>query len=125
MKTGNFPSGGRKRRKGQAGFTFAELIIAALLITGVMAAVYGSFMTANRWLLPQTNVAFQVARSTMEGLHEAVRMDWWSAASQPLTLGGPYADGNVTLDGVVYTRTYTVLAVAGRDYRRVQVDVTW
>ena len=109
----------------QTGFTLVELTVATLLLVTVVAGLFAAFVSANRWIKPQSAVASNVARERLETLFEAVRQDWWDVGGRPLSIGGPYADGTTTLDGVTYTRTYTVSSVSGTDYRKVEARVTW
>lgn len=121
-------------RGGQAGFTLLEIVIASLLVSTVMAMLMAAFVNANRWISPEYNVAHYLARQKLEHLYEQVRQDWWddSSADPQRRLHPDFnppsrADETVTLDGVAYTRNYTVSAVAadGRDYRKAQVSVEW
>ncbi|HTL69852.1 MAG TPA: hypothetical protein VL404_01030 [Candidatus Eisenbacteria bacterium] len=111
------------------GFTLLEVTLAALLLVGVIAGLFGSFVSANRWIQPQNNVGYNVARERLEWLYEAVRQDWWNSGGRPLS-AGTYSEGAFAYDGVNYTRSYTVTSVdangdATEDYRRVQVTVSW
>jgi hypothetical protein len=116
--------------KQEDGFSLLEISVAALLLTGVMAGLYSSFVTANRWIQPQSNAAYSVARERLESLHEYVRQDWWASAGHPLSVGGPNPDGSATIDDVSYAREYSVINVDSdsdgvQDYRRAQVTVSW
>jgi prepilin-type N-terminal cleavage/methylation domain-containing protein len=124
----------RFRGKRQAGFTLLEVVIAALLISTVMAALLAAFISANRWVNPQFNVAHYLARQQFERLSEQVRQDWWnnSTTDPERRLNAGYnpptrPDDVLTLDGLDYTRNYVVSDVSpgGRDYRKAKVSVEW
>ena len=119
---------GRLTRRG---FTLIETILAALLLSTVVAGMYGAFVSAARWNRPPFNIAHNIAREKLENLYEAVRADWWDTgttapAGYRLDVGS-YPDGQVTVDGLAYSREYIVSAVQGgyADYRRVEVKVQW
>ncbi len=112
----------------ESGFTFIEILVAAVLMTTVAAGLLRAFVTA-RGLTPA-----QVARSAnnylatqkLEDLHEAVRQDWWNESNRPLT-PGTTVEPAVAADGSMHTRTTTVGAVnngQGSDYRSIEVTVT-
>lgn len=113
------------------GFTLLEITIAALLFATAAAGVLSAFVNASRALTPGNNTAHYLAAERQEMLREAVRQDWWPAGGNPLTPGGPYADGVITLNGTAYTRSWTVVAInadgagAADDYRRATVRVEW
>lgn len=111
------------------GFTLVELLVTALIIALASGVVLSAFVNAHRAVRPGTNVAGYLAKERLELLNEAVRQDWWLAGGRPLT-PGTVAEGNFPVDGVPYTRSYTVtdINVNGdgvNDYRRARVTVTW
>ena len=110
-----------------------EIIIAISLFALLAAGMYSTFLSAGRWVQPTSNnqnVATYVAAGELEALYLAVRQDWWEGAGatgKPLTAGA-HLSPNVTLDGVAYTKAYTVTAVTGTgnpDYRKVEETVSW
>ena|SRR3989338_7717242 len=114
----------------QAGFTLVEVSVAGLLLTTLVAGLFAAFIAANRWIKPQDNSAHNLAREKIDRLYEAVRQDWWNASGWPLSVGGPYAEAAISLDGVSYTRTYTITSVDRdgdmvEDYRKADVVVSW
>ncbi|GEM_PF-1352728 len=122
------------RKSRQAGFTLIEVIIASLLVSTVMAMLLAAFISANRWVSPEYNSAHYVARQQLERLSEQVRQDWWnvSATDPERRLNAAYNPPDrpaetITLDGVTYTRNYTVsnISANGRDYRKAAVAVQW
>ena len=113
------------KRSGEAGFSLLELMLAALLLSSSVAALFGAFVTASRWMKSDFSAGAYLGAIRLESLYECVRSDWWSQNDKPLSPAGTVTDGTVTQDGVVYTRTYTVTPVTGRDYRKAEVKVTW
>ncbi len=120
--------------KRQSGFTLIEVIIASLLVSTVMAMLLAAFISANRWVSPEYNVAHYLARQQLERLSEQVRQDWWdvSTTDPEQRLNPAYnpptrPDETLTLDGLSYTRNYVVSSVTtnGRDYRKAKVTVSW
>ena len=122
--------------KSPAGFTLIEVIVAALLISGVMALLLSAFVTASHWLRPEENVAYDLGREWFENLYERVRQDGWTDAAGPLWPRDPrdpaYPEQNFDLDGVRYTRAYRVESINAdqdrqgiEDYRRVRMTVRW
>ena len=113
----------------ERGFTLLEIGIATLLLVGMIAGLFGAFVSANHWIQPQNNTGYNLARERLEQLAEAVRHDWWSLGGRPLSAGA-HPEGVFTYDGVNYNRDYTVTSVDANgdtveDYRRVEVTVTW
>lgn len=109
-----------------------ELMVASLLITTMVAAVFSTVITAYKMTQPQVIISQDLARQKLETLYEGVRADWWNDTGtfHPLNVGGPGGnyDDSVTLNGINYTRSYTVSAVSNtnaKQYRKVEVDVTW
>lgn len=121
----------RMDRLDRDGFTLLEITIAALLFATAAAGVLSAFVNASRALTPGNNTAHYLAAERQEMLREAVRQDWWGVGGNPLSAGGPYNDGVINLNGVAYTRSWTVAAVnadaAGEtdDYRRAVVRIEW
>ncbi len=117
-------------RKDEKGFTLIEIMIAALLVTTTAAGALAMFVNAKKMIRPGNNIAGYLAQQKLETLYEAVRQDWWGLGGRPLTAGGPYADA-VTVDGILYNRSYTVTAINANtdavpdDYRKVDVTITW
>ena len=114
----------------QKGFGLMEIMIAALLTATVAAGVLATLVNAKRVIRPTDSIAGYLARERLETLYEAVRQDWWGAAGNPLSVGGPTPD-NVTVDNITYNRSYTVTAINANgdavpdDYRRVDLTITW
>ena len=108
-----------------------EVLIAMVLLAAVGTMSFSSLSsTAKVTQSSNNNVALNVGRGVLETLYEAVRIDWWSIASKPLsttTPGTQFAD--ITLNGVVYKRPYSVATVdvdgGGEDYRRATVTICW
>lgn len=122
----------RRLAAGQGGFTLIEIIIASLLVSTVVSLLLGAFVTANRWISPEYNVAHDLAREQLERLHEQVRQDWWNNfESDPEQRLNPNfnppdrPDETITLGGVDYTRNYRVDEIAGKGYRKATVTVQW
>lgn len=117
--------------KKSPGFTLIELVMAALLLTGLMSLIFAALTTANKILnAEQGGLAYYLARNRIERLHEAVRHDWWSDAyaSHPLTVKTdplPTPWEFVWINYKTHGWRHDVYTVAGRDYRRVDADVQW
>ncbi len=123
----------------QRGFSLAEVVIAATILTAVGVTVLrvGISARASSPLQMNRSGAQNVARIQMENLYESVRQDQWGAGGQPLTVGErviPDAIVNGTtyiyrgISAAATAGVYTVANVAldnGNvpDYRRVDVRV--
>ena len=110
------------------GFSLLELLIAALLLATAVAALFGTFVSAAKWIKQEREIGAYLDVARIESLREASRADWWSLSGYPLTIGGPYSEATIKLNDIEYTRTYTVSAVTATgspDYRRVEVVTTW
>lgn len=115
--------------RGAAGFTLLEIIIATLLISTVMSVVLAGFVSANKWVSPESNVAYNLGRERLDRLYEFVRQDWWNNTSTDPQRSlnpayNPPAE-TITLDGMAYTRDYTVSALSTKPYRKAKVTVEW
>ena len=101
-----------------------EIMLAALLLTGMMVSLFAAFSTAGGWIQQSENgPAYNLLRERAERLQDAVRQDTWAVGG--VLVPGSYGPEGITLDGVTYSRQYTVAAVAGKDYRKATVKVTW
>lgn len=109
----------------ERGLTLVEVIVAALLVATTVAVVFGAFISANQFTVPEIirSVESNLAREKFEELYQAVRQDWWNQANQPLTPNVDPPAENITLDGVTYQRSYKVRSVPTKDYRRVEMTV--
>jgi len=67
--------------------------------------------------------ATQLAREVLESLYDDVREDWWSTGTGDLALG-LYTLGNVIIDNISYSRSYTVSST-NTTCRKVTINVTW
>jgi len=136
--------------KNSRGFTLTEVVIAALLMALAAGGLFAAFISANRWIQPETsrhnNIAFNIARARLEGMYDMVRGDMWddtalnNAVNNGLNMTPHHAgetDHNpagMQMNGVDYFRNYTVtyvdtnhdgIADENDDYRKVQATVSW
>lgn len=126
-------------------------MISGVLIAMTAGLLFGSFVTANRWIEQPTskhnNMAYNFARARAEMLWREVRQDSWDSGELaanhvevgPKTPATDFRDD--TLNGVDYWRWYRVNNDADEadstqlridqngdgqeDYRRVEVTVLW
>ena len=117
----------RLRRRGDAGFTFVEAIVATAILTGGMVAV--------AQLLVLSLQMHHVSRSTSTGsklaiakVEELMKLNFDTAAAIAITPVSPYSlDSNVTnyfdtaADGS--TRRWNIVAGPATDTRRLTVRV--
>lgn len=121
----------RPAADGQKGFSITELMVASLLIVTMVLSIFSTVISVYKLAQPQGDVSQDLARQKIEQLYEGIRGDWWNdtGTTHPLNVGGPYTEPSVTIDNITYTRTYTVSNVSNastpRQYRRVDVDVSW
>lgn len=114
-----------------------EILVAMVLLAAVGATALSFFSSSTQIVRSSRATALNIARGYLEQLYEYVGRDKYAQSGIPLSLNGatlPSA-GTQTLDGTVYTTTYTVnngtatpLDQNGdgqEDYRRVNLTVSW
>src|SRR3989338_6531623 len=112
-------------KTGESGFTLLELIVAIVLVAAVSAVLFSSFSSSGNFTNTKNHTAAGFARQSLEALYEAVRQDWWTNASQPLSTASPGPQpAPTTVDGISFTPSYTVTTVdvngdSNEDYRKV------
>lgn len=107
-----------------------ELMVASLLITTMVIAVFSTIISTYRLTQPEMMISHDLGRQKLESLYEGIRGDWWTntTTNDILDVVTDATEPTITLDNVVYTRTYTVAAVSNgnaKQYRRVTVNVSW
>jgi hypothetical protein len=95
-----------------------------------VAGIFSAFASASRWLKPETNASFNIARGSMEPLYGQVAQDAWSGGVPSDLNTGTTHTQTVQADRVDYTWTRDISSVS-RDvhgtpsevYRKVKVTV--
>jgi len=121
--------------------TLTEIIVGSIILALVFGSLLASFVAARTYITRANKrlVTVNYSRLGALGLTNAVRQDQWEAASGgPLTVGvdkslaGLGTSGHAidatpgSIDNINYTGyDYDVLAVAGRDFREAQVNLSY
>lgn len=128
MLFGNFK---KPNRTSAHGFTLLELLLAMTLFVSLLPVLLQAFISSSKQSQSlETDIAYQLARSGLENLNEAVRIDWWEgagAAGKPLTIEN-HAATITPLNNVNYSASYVVDQPgngASKDYRKVTMTVDW
>ena len=113
-------------RRNRHGFTLLEVLIATIILAGMGAILFGSFLTARRWVVQATSgVPMNLARERLDELQMSVRMDTWNTGQMKVSAPAWTAEPAITLDSVSYTRSTRVSTVPAMQYRKVEAKVEW
>ena len=119
------------KKGGEAGFSLVEVVVATVILSTVIVGILRAFISANLFVASQgeRTAAADLARQQLEDLYEEVRQDKWNLSNQKLSPGTTLGAASTSVvDGVTYTRSYTVSSVNDgptEAYRKVEVTVTW
>ena len=113
------------------GFTLIEVLISVLLLATVAAGIFSAFVSANRWLKPETNVGYNLARQTAESLYTEVNQSTWSQGGGGGLDTGKTPTETISLDNnPPYNRTTEVSSVSTdsigltETYRKAEIVVS-
>ena len=102
-----------------------ELVIAAVLLSGVVAGLMRAFTTAQGFTPVQVAKSGRsnTGRAKLENLYESVRQDWWSdiVTAHPLTNGTHDTDSG---SAYIVNPVNPAGGDATEDYRKVEVTVS-
>jgi type II secretory pathway pseudopilin PulG len=108
--------------------TLLEIMVAAFLLSAVVAGTLASFVAVRNYVRragTRLSVA-NLARDHLDRLYPQINAAIWDNASVPLSLaGGVVNSTNDSSDGVNYTVDYSVSNVTGQSYRAVTMNVTY
>ena len=117
------------RKKKHSGFSLIEVIVGTIILAVAFGGLFAAFIGTRAYVgrANQRLVAINIARRALEDLFEHVREDNWDTAGNPLQAGrNDVGEPNYAIDGMNYNgNDYDVLAVAGHDYRQVNMDVDY
>lgn len=108
-------------------FTLTEVMVGAVLLSGVFAALLTSFVSVRRYVkrANQRLIASDLATRQLNDLYRAVREDTWDSgylSTGSINLNSYTIDNQVYQDPAQPNR-YTVVDVG--DYRRVSVRINY
>ncbi len=122
------------------GLTLLEIIVAAVILSLVMAGLTGIFVSGKRWLqhsrLKMTGG--ELGKYFLDPFAMAVRQDQWDDSigakgdyTNRLSITSPPASETKTLNGKVYTASYDIDSIpaltddAYKQARKVTLTITW
>lgn len=108
------------------GFSLAEVIIAAFLLSTIMGGMVNLFLSGKR-LGRHSTCRFQagnVGRYLLDRLQMHVRQDTWDQPGNLLNVGSVPGE-SVELDRIFYESTYTISAAPLPTLRKVILAVEW
>lgn len=118
--------------KRSSGFSLVEVVLAAVLLSTVIAVLLRVYATSHLFTASELerSVATNLGRQQLEDLYEYVRQDQWATPDLPLSPGTTRgAAATVTVGNQNFTRSYTVSSVNDANnnekYRKVLVNVSW
>ena len=108
------------------GFTLLEVLIATIVLAGMGAILFGTFVTARLWVVNGSeSTPVNLARERLEELQMSVRQDTWNAGDLKVSAPAWTAEPAIVLEGTSYTRRTRVSAIPARQYRKVEAKVEW
>lgn len=112
-------------KKSNRGFTILEIMIATTLFAALVGVLLSAFVSANQAVVlnDSKSIESNLAREGLESLYNAVRQDQWADTTNPLHPDAVIPEEQVSIDGVIYKRSFDADAVAGMNYRKVKMTV--
>ncbi|MCD6583789.1 MAG: type II secretion system protein [Candidatus Omnitrophica bacterium] len=105
-------------------FTLTEVLVGAVILSLILAGLISAFVAAKKYISHSNKrlIAFNLARGKLNELYQAVREDTWGSGDLSV---GTHTLAGVTIEGVNYTGSYTVIPKRGREYRQVVITIQY
>ena len=107
-------------------FSLTEVLVGSFILAVTFGSLLASFSTARNYTFRGNKrlIAINIARDTLDTFYPQLGEDTWRAGEMFDPAGSPYALGAINVEGVTYTRAYSVINL-GKDYRQVTVTVQY
>jgi len=112
---------------GKKSATLVELLVAAVIVSLVLAAILATFLTVKAYIYRanKRTVATNLSRSNSYSLGKSVSANW-DDSTHPLSTGTESID-SYSIDGIDYgpNNEYTVEDEPAFDYRKISITINY
>jgi prepilin-type N-terminal cleavage/methylation domain-containing protein len=113
------------------GFTLMEVIVGLIILAVVFGGIISAFVSVKRYVSRATRrvVSTNLNKQFLNSLYKDVRADTWDNATAALA-PGVHDTTNIEIDNFSYgsasnPNNYEVQTVPGKDYRQVNVTISY